>query len=102
MRPLLLAGLALLTLASCGEATSRTYDNGTLSLLVVHTAKDACTCRFVMNQTAAYCANWTRASPDIAGFTVDEAKKTVSASVLVGWTAKAHFVSDRFGCELDD
>lgn len=89
-----------LCLAGCSEATSRTYDNSTLSLLVVHTAKDACTCRYVMGRTDAQCVNFVRASPDIASFTADDAKKEVSASVLAGWTARARFVSDHFGCEL--
>jgi hypothetical protein len=101
MRRFLLSTV-LLALAACSDGTTRTYDNSTLSLLVVHTAKDACTCRFVMNQTADYCVAWTKASPDIAGYDVDETKKSVSASVLIGWTAKAHFVSDKFGCVIDD
>lgn len=100
MRRLLLL-LPLLALVACSEDTTRTYDNDTLSLLVVHTAKDACTCRYVMGRDNSYCVNFVRASPDIAAWTADDSKKSVSASVLVGWTAHAHYVSDHFGCAID-
>lgn len=94
------ATLVLTPLAGCRADAPPTYDNGTLDLLVVHTAKDACTCLYVMNRDHEQCVNFVRAAPDIASFTEDDATKEVTARVLGAWTARARFVDDHFGCEL--
>jgi hypothetical protein len=47
-----------------------------------------------------YCRAWTKASPDIARFSVDRTNKTVEASSLVSWSATAKFIDDKRGCIL--
>jgi hypothetical protein len=96
----LLAAAALAALPACRPDAPPNYDNGTLELLVVHTAKDACTCRYVMQRDHDQCVNFVRAAPDVASFTEDDATREVTARVLGAWTARARFVDDRFGCEL--
>jgi hypothetical protein len=99
MRPLAFAAL-LLALDACRADAPPTYDNGTLELLVVHTAKDACTCRYVMERSHDQCVDFVRAAPDVASFAEDDAAREVTARVLGAWTARARFIDDRFGCEL--
>jgi hypothetical protein len=86
---------------SCASSRSRQYRNGDLDLLSAYTAKEVCSCVFVLEQSEEFCRAWTRANPAVAGFTVDRAAKTVESSALIFWGAKARFVSDRFGCVLE-
>ena len=85
---------------ACGSEPTRSYDNNDLELATPYTAKEVCSCIFVMEQTDAYLA-WTRASPDVASFKIDREAKTVQAQAFMLWGAKARFVSDRFGCVLE-
>lgn len=89
-------GLAL----ACGGA-SREYANNDLELAAHHAAHDLCSCLFVMNMPDAYCREWVRASPDVARYSVDQANKTVEASALVLWGARARYVGARQGCVLE-
>lgn len=97
MKRLVLGVIAALAL-SCGNATSHQYNNNDLVLAVSHAARDACSCAFVMEQDDAFCLAWVRASPDVAKLTIDRQNKTVTATSLVLWGAKARFLNERFGC----
>jgi hypothetical protein len=98
-RPLL--GLAAVLALSCGGGTSRQYNNNDLVLAVSHAARDACSCLFVMELDDASCQAWVRASPDVTKLIVDREAKTVTATSLVLWGAKARYVNERFGCVLE-
>jgi len=103
-KTLLTASLAAALLGTgCAQddAKLRTYDNNDLELAVGNAAKMNCTCRFVMLRDEAYCADWVRASPNVARFAVDEANKTVVGTAFVSWTAKARYVDDKHGCVLE-
>lgn len=98
MRRALLSAAALLAL-SCGAPGE--YRSNDLQLVTGYTAKEMCSCLFVMEQTEDFCRAWTAASPPLARFRVDAAKKTVESSALMLWGARAHFVSARAGCILE-
>lgn len=91
---------ALLGLAGCG-GDGRLYDNNDLELATAYTAKEVCSCVFVMEQTEDYCRAWTKASPDVADFVVDHDEKRVRSSALLFWSAAARFTGPDFGCVLE-
>ena len=93
--------LLLAPLACRAPSRLREYHNSDLELAAAYTAKEVCSCLFVIEQTEDYCRRWTRASPDIASFRVDRKAKVVESSALLFWGARARFVSERFGCLLE-
>ena len=98
----LLAGLLLAPACSKqGNASERPYQNGTPELLAHNTAKEVCSCLFVVGQTDEFCDQFIHFNPPIASYSVDKEKKTVSARSLT-YTATAKWVSARAGCQLDD
>lgn len=95
--------LVVLMLSGCASRTTdpQTYDNNDVELAVGNSARMSCSCLFVMKMSDAYCKAWVKASPDVARFSIDLEKKTVEASALLQWSAKARYVDDRRGCVLD-
>jgi hypothetical protein len=91
----LAAGAAL----ACGTG-AREYANNDLELAAAHAAHDLCSCLFVMNMPEAYCKAWVKASPDVARYSVDHANKTVEASALILWGARAVYEGEHHGCAL--
>ncbi len=94
--------LAALVVLSCSNGSSRLYDNNDLQLATGYTAKELCSCLFVMEMDETYCRNWTRASPAVTKYKIDEANKRVETTALLQWGARAHFESAKFGCVIDD
>jgi len=90
--------LALGAALACGGA--REYANNDLELAAGHAAHDLCSCLFVMNMPEDYCRAWVKASPNVARFSVDQANKTVEASALVLWGARAVYEGEHHGCSL--
>src|SRR5262245_1477666 len=103
MRRLLLIAMAAAALA-CGPEEFplglREYQNSDLVLGAAHEANDLCVCAFVMGMPDDWCIDYTRATPDVAKFTIDHAQKTVSASALIMWVGDAHYTEPHFGCVL--
>ncbi|MFO0726988.1 MAG: amidase [Myxococcota bacterium] len=95
MRPRSILVLLLL-LAGCDR-----YQDNDLELLTAYRAKELCSCLFVMGQTEDYCRAYTVAAPNLARFEIDRAGKTVRASAVLMWNARARWVSSREGCRLD-
>ncbi len=91
-------GLAAL---SCGGSAGRTYDNNDLQLATAYSAKEMCSCLFVMEQTEPFCRAWTKANPNVARVRVDPDARTVESSALLLWGARARFVDARTGCVLE-
>jgi hypothetical protein len=96
---ILLGALAAGAVLACGGG-ARQYTNNDLELAAGHAAHDLCSCLFVMNMPEAYCRAWVKASPDVARFSVDQANKTVEASALVLWGARAVYEGEHHGCSL--
>ena len=92
--------LALFGVAGCGSE-GRIYDNNDLELATSYTAKEVCSCFFVMEQSEEYCRAWTKASPDVADFSIDTEAKRVSSTALLFWSASAKFTGPEFGCVLE-
>ncbi len=100
--PVLLAALGWV-LASCGGGGgSRLYDNNDLELLTAYTARDACSCLFVMERDEASCRAFVKAQPAVARLRVDAEQKVVETTALLLWGARARFVDARSGCVLEE
>ncbi|MFN7133062.1 MAG: hypothetical protein ACK4N5_13370 [Myxococcales bacterium] len=97
--PILLA-LAL-ALVHCGDGGVRLYDNNDLELATAYTAKEVCSCLFVMEMGEDYCRAWTKANPNVASFTADTKEKRVRTGALLFWGASARFHGPDFGCVLE-
>ncbi len=82
-------------------ATPRTYSQNDAQLAVGNAARMSCSCLFVMKMSDAFCHAWVKASPDVARFSFDPDAKTVEASALINWSARAHYVDDKHGCVLE-
>ncbi|HEX8436340.1 hypothetical protein [Archangium sp.] len=97
---LLVVGAAVL---SCGrgETVQAPYDNNDLQLVTSYTAKDFCSCVFVMEMSEEYCRRWTAASPAVATLRVDYQERSVQTAAALLWGEKARFVSAREGCVLE-
>jgi hypothetical protein len=99
-RRLLLPLLGALATA-CSAGGGREYDNNDLQLITAYTAKEMCSCLFVMEQDEAYCRTWTRQSPAIYTLRIDTGAKVVESSAGMLWGARARFESARVGCRLE-
>lgn len=64
-----------------------------------YTAKEYCSCRYVMNNPADYCVSYAKQYVPLSGFFDDAANKRVTAKAL-GSTQSAQWLSTRQGCEL--
>ncbi|OJT19443.1 hypothetical protein BO221_34210 [Archangium sp. Cb G35] len=95
--------LACAAALSCGrgDTVQRPYDNNDLQLVTSYTAKDFCSCVFVMEMSEEYCRRWTAASPAVATVTVDYEERSVQTAAALLWGEKARFVSERDGCVLE-
>ena len=93
---LLLAAAAALSLASCDN--SGRYERNDLELVTAYTAKDFCSCMFVMGRDEAYCRAWTKANPQVARIEVDLQHKLVRTSALSLWAGSARWKNEREGC----
>lgn len=96
-----LLGALGLVLASCGSGGRKRYENNDLVLVTAYTAKDACTCLFVMERDEAFCRAFVKASPSVAQLTIDTEHKAVETSAVLLWGARASYVDDRTGCVLE-
>ena len=95
--------LACVLSLSCGrgDTVQRPYDNNDLQLVTSYTAKDFCSCLFVMGMSEDYCRRWTKANPAVATVRVDHQERTVQTAAALLWGEKARFVNEREGCVLE-
>lgn len=91
----LLALAAFALILSCSNGR---YSRNDLQLVAAYQAREMCSCLYVMEQDESWCRAWTRASPNVAKFEIDNAKKRVTASAVTLWGSTAKFVSARSGC----
>lgn len=95
-------GLVLLAVLSgalgCAEEEGRVYRNNDLMLLTAYSAKDICSCLFVMGQTEDHCERWARANPNLKTIQVDRSARTVTVQSMLLFSARARWVMPRRGC----
>ena len=72
----------------------------TPQLLTRYMAKEYCSCRFVVGQTPKVCRAENKTFKILFSISEDTKKKVVTVKSFA-LTAKASFINDRFGCELD-
>ncbi len=64
-----------------------------------YAAKEYCSCRYVMENSAEYCQGYAQLPVPLSGFVDDAANKQVSASAL-GRSNTATWLGARQGCRL--
>lgn len=95
-----LTALVLLLLALVTTAwQNRVHLAAFPGIIGAYTAKEYCSCRYVMGNSADYCRAYTQQYVPISGFLDDEARKRVTARGL-GSTQTAAWLSAREGCRL--
>lgn len=100
-RPSRFAFLLALALG-CGAPTGeRLYASNDLQLVGDYTAKNVCSCLFVMEQTEDYCRAWVKANPSVARVSIDRQNKAVTSAALLLWGSTARYVDDVQGCVSD-
>lgn len=94
-------GVVAALLLSCGGSPAREYDNNDLQLITAYTAREMCSCLFVLEQSEEYCRIWTRQNPALYTLKIDREQKVVSSAAVMLWGARARFVDAAVGCVLD-
>ncbi|WP_460117357.1 amidase [Pseudomonas sp. S2_C03] len=69
-------------------------------IISAYTAKEYCSCRYVMNNDAQYCRGYVKQWLPVSGFTDDSAAKRVSVEGL-GRSNSAQWLGERQGCRLN-
>ena len=93
----LLALLVILLLALCWS--KRTVLAAFPDIISAYTAKEYCSCRYVMDNPADYCLAYVKQYVPTSRFVDDAAHKQVSVSGL-GRSNTAAWLSQRQGCQL--
>ncbi|MBF7729602.1 amidase [Pseudomonas sp. N040] len=70
-------------------------------IISAYTAKEYCSCRYVMDNPADYCVSYAKQYVPLSGFFDDQAHKRVTASGL-GRSNTAAWLGPREGCRLLD
>lgn len=69
-------------------------------IISAYTAKEYCSCRYVMNNDAGYCQGYVKQWLPFSAFTDDPAAKRVLVSGL-GRSNSAQWLGERQGCRLN-
>ncbi len=92
--------VAMLLVGCGGNKDVHTYDNSLFQLASGFSAKEMCSCLFVMQRPESDCAEWTRVSPDVAKYKVDHDAKSVRSRALGMGKTVARWESERTGCVI--
>jgi hypothetical protein len=69
-------------------------------IISAYTAKEYCSCRYVMNNDSEYCRGDVKQWLPTSQFTDDPASKTITVSGM-GRSNRAQWQSERSGCRLN-
>ena len=69
-------------------------------IISAYTAKEYCSCRYVMNNDAGYCRGYVKQWLPVSDFNDDPAQRRVSVSGL-GRSHTAQWLGERRGCRLN-
>ena len=92
---LLLLGLALLAWSN------RVHLAAFPAIIGAYSAKEYCSCRYVVGNPAAYCQGYVKQYLPLSDFLDDAAHKRVTARGL-GSSQTAAWLGERQGCQLQD
>lgn len=99
-RRLLLGALALLVVPPLAWAwANRAHLAAFPDILAAYSAKEYCSCRYVVGNPAAYCDGYIEQYLPLGSLLDDEAARRVTASGL-GRTHSAAWLGPRQGCQL--
>lgn len=93
---------AALLLSACAAKGPPKYDNSLFELASGYAAKLGCSCHFVTEREDAACRDWTRVSPAVARYLIDEEARTVTAKALGMGRSVARYVDEDVGCVIVD
>ena len=93
-------GLVLVAVLLVLGAASWTHLAAFPTLLPAFTAKEYCSCRFVMGRDDAYCHAYVAQWLPVSELNIDEPERQVTARGT-GATRTARWLSPREGCRLD-
>ena len=102
MRRALRWAAALSLLAACGNPAGPEYSHNDLRLITAYTAKNACSCLFVMEMDEAYCRAFAKQAPTVYSLSIDKENQTVGSTALLLWGTTARFIDATVGCQLDE
>ncbi len=97
-RAAVLLGIVSLSTASACER----YDANDLQILTAYSAKQMCSCIFVMKRSEDFCKAWAKESPDVKTVSIDRDDKRVETQALNLWGAHARYVDARRGCVVEE
>lgn len=97
--PVLTALLLLLLMLAATAWQNRVHLAAFPGIIGAYTAKEYCSCRYVMDNSAEYCQGYTKQYVSTSAFFDDAAHKRVTARGL-GSTQTAAWIGPREGCRL--
>ncbi|AGI25951.1 amidase [Pseudomonas sp. MT3] len=97
--PILTALVLLLLMLAATAWQNRIHLAAFPGIIGAYTAKEYCSCRYVMGNSADYCRAYTQQYVPISALLDDEARKRVTARGL-GSTQTAAWLGAREGCQL--
>ncbi len=96
------AWISILLAALLGCSKAEPYRTGKLSMLSAFSAKEMCTCLFVVERSETFCREYVKQWPPVTWVSVNHGAKTVSARALLFYASRARWVSRDYGCILED
>ena len=97
--PVLTALVLLVLMLAATAWQNRVHLAAFPGIIGAYTAKEYCSCRYVMGNSADYCRAYTKQYVPTSAFLDDEARKRVTARGL-GSTQTAAWLGAREGCQL--
>lgn len=98
-RPFISLLLLIVLLLAALAWQNRTHLQAFPSIIGAYSAKEYCSCRYVVNNPADYCEAYVAQYVPLSGFFDDAAHKRVTARGL-GRTHTAQWLGPREGCQL--
>jgi len=77
------------------------YETSTIRMALAYTAKEFCSCKFVMEQSDEFCFHYVYLSKRLKPkYFINNTKKEVTVRFAILVKKKAKFINDELGCVL--